>query len=326
MKKKYAPFMFLLLLALSAGPAAAASIAVVIPSEARVSGSQILLGEIASIDYDLGAGPEIKAWAAALAQISLGLSPEPGRSLTLRGGQIEQRLKAAGGPLLEADWHLPESLTVSRPGQTMDEARIKNIVEDYLSRTEPYQSGLFKILSLTAGPRPSLPPGTVSWEFQAQKSSNPTSLVGQIFFQVDGRDAGRLRVAVQLELLTPAVVAAGNFNRGHVLSEDDLNLAMIDFKRGQGALTDPALAVGWALKVNLAAGSPLRNRDLTKSLLVRRGDIVSIEAKSGGLTITATGQARQDGGLGDTISVVNLSSKKTISARVVAPNQVEVIF
>lgn len=312
--------------ALMASKALAASITVVIPSEARVSGGQILIGEIAAIDFDHEAAPEIKAWAADLAQISLGPAPEAGQSLTLRSGQIEQRLKAAGGPLTEADWHLPEVLTVFRLGQTLDEERLKSIIEEYLSRTEPYRSGTFKIISLTTGPRPSFPPGEVSWDFRAQKSSNPTYLTGRIFFQVDGREAGRLRVTAQVDLQVPAVVVAGNYSRGHVLGEDDLSLTLVDFNQGKGAITEPGLAVGSALKVSLSLGSPVREQDLTKSVMIKRGDLVTIEAKSGGLTVTATGQARQDGGFGDTISVVNLSSKKTIMARVLAPNRVEVIF
>jgi flagella basal body P-ring formation protein FlgA len=42
--------------------------------------------------------------------------------------------------------------------------------------------------------------------------------------------------------------------------------------------------------------------------------------------VTATGQAKQDGALGETIAIINLSSKKTVAGRVTGPNQVEIIF
>ncbi|MDR1111563.1 MAG: flagella basal body P-ring formation protein FlgA [Deltaproteobacteria bacterium] len=42
--------------------------------------------------------------------------------------------------------------------------------------------------------------------------------------------------------------------------------------------------------------------------------------------MTALGLARQDGALGQTISIVNQDSKKTISAKVIGPSLVEVVF
>ena len=51
-------------------------------------------------------------------------------------------------------------------------------------------------------------------------------------------------------------------------------------------------------------------KDLDKPLVLKRGDQVTIVYDEPGLQVTAKGQANADGGVGDTMAVVNVSSKK----------------
>jgi flagella basal body P-ring formation protein FlgA len=60
--------------------------------------------------------------------------------------------------------------------------------------------------------------------------------------------------------------------------------------------------------------------------LVRRGNVVVIIAESDVLKVTALGEVKEKGRRGETIRVVNLSSKKEIYARVVDSNTVKVDF
>jgi flagella basal body P-ring formation protein FlgA len=59
---------------------------------------------------------------------------------------------------------------------------------------------------------------------------------------------------------------------------------------------------------------------------VKRGDVVVIIAESAGLKITALGQVKKKGRLGDRIPVMNFDSKKVLYARVVDSNTVKVDF
>jgi flagella basal body P-ring formation protein FlgA len=60
--------------------------------------------------------------------------------------------------------------------------------------------------------------------------------------------------------------------------------------------------------------------------LVRRGDSVTIVAEAGAMRVTAAGEARQKGGRGDRIAVVNLDSRRTIYAQVIDGRTVAVNF
>lgn len=212
------------------------------------------------------------------------------------------------------------------PGQALTEGSLKAALEQYLAGAEPYKSGQYTLLSAKFGRLPTLPPGRVTYRFAPQGSSNPAYLAGTFFLNVDGQEAARVRVTAQVELSVPAVVAARPLARGQVLGEDDVSLSLAPYSQAKGALTDVAAVVGATLKANLAAGDAIHDRNLAKSVMVRRGDMVTIVAQEGGLKVTASGQARQDGALGDTVSVTNLGSKKNVSGRVIGPNMVEIVF
>lgn len=304
-------------------PLQAASLRVTVADERTVPGPRVSLGEVAEFQVLDQAGAEL---ARKLAAVDLGPAPGPGQTATLRRGQLEQRLNASGLNLSEASWSLPAELRLSGQGQALSEEILRQALVNYLSELEPYRSGRFELAGLNFGQLPALPPGRAAYRFLPQSSSNPTHLSGTFFFAVDGREVGRCRVTAQIDLYVQALVAARGLARGQIITEDDLSLSMIPYAQSKGALTDAELAVGNTLKGNLAAGEPVRDRNLAKSLVIRRGDMVTIVAKQGGLRVTASGQARQDGAIGETISVINVNSKKVITARVTGPNQVEIIF
>ncbi len=304
-------------------PLGAAQVNVTVPPENTVAGPRVLLGDVAFIDLIDPAGAEL---ARLLAQIDLGAAPAPGQRLVWRRAQLEQRLSASRLNLSEAVFSLPEELALTSRGQELTQGSLRLALERYLSETEPYRSGTFQLAAVNFGSLPTLPPGKIGYRFVPQASSNPTYLAGNFFFAVDGQEAGRVRVTAQIDLTTPALVATRALAKGHVLEEEDLSLTQVPYAQAKGALTDPSLAVGQTLKAALTAGEPVRDRNLTKSIMVRRGDMVTIIAQQGGLTVSASGQARQDGALGDTIGIVNLNSKKVVNGRVIGPNQVEIIF
>ena len=287
------------------------------------AGPRVTRGEGADFQVLNQAGSEL---AASLARIDLGPAPGPGQITTLRRGQLEQRLNASGLNLGEAGWSLPAELRLVGQGQSLSEEVLRQALESYLADIEPYRSGRFELVGLNIGQLPTLPQGRAAYRFVPQSTANPTHLTGTFFFAVDGREVGRCRVTAQIDLYVQALVAARNLSRGQVLYDSDLSLSMIPYAQSKGSLTSPELAVGQTLKNNLAAGEALRDRYLGKSVVIRRGDMVTIVAQQGGLRVTASGQARQDGAIGETISVVNVNSKKVVTARVIGPNQVEIVF
>ena len=301
-----------------------AVVSVTVPPEKTVAGDRLLLGEMAFIEVLDPAGQTL---AEALGLVDFGLAPAPGRSAVLRRDEMKKTLLASGLDLRSATWTLPAEIKVtSSENAAVSEAELRAALEKYLAASEPYQSGRFELVSLNLAPPPALAPGPVAFRFQPQGSSSPVNVSGHFIYSQNNRDVGRSRVTAQIDLSVPALVAARALPRGQVIAENDLSLTLISYNQAKGALKDMDLAVGSTLKTTLAAGAPLREQALSRSLAVRKGDTVIINARQGQLNVTTTGEAKADGVVGDTITVTNLSSKKNLRARITGPAQVEVIF
>ncbi|MDR1657865.1 MAG: flagellar basal body P-ring formation chaperone FlgA [Deltaproteobacteria bacterium] len=300
-----------------------AGVMVIFPPENTAQGSRLILGDVATVTPD---SENDQALADLVSAVDLGPSPSAGEDLILRRRQLEQRLSTSGAPISELRWLIPDEVKFTGASVATDETLVKKIITEYLDRSEPYTSGQYDLLSLNYSTPPALPHGQVEYRFTPQSSSNPAYLTGTIFFTVNGQQAGRLRVTAQVDLRIPAIVVVRDLPRNHVLAEEDLTETMVSFAQAKGALTEIDRVVGQTLKTTVRAGAPVRDRDLVATSMVKKGEIVTIIAQNGNLKISAIGQARQDGALGQTISVVNQDSKKTISAKVIGPGMVEVIF
>lgn len=125
------------------------------------------------------------------------------------------------------------------------------------------------------------------------------------------------RCLAVLFLATPAlaesVVATRTLRPNTVIGPDDLTT--VD-ARLPGALTDPALALGLETRVAIYAGRPVLPADLGAPTLVQRNQVVSLIYQAGGLAILTEGRALARGSEGQTIRVINLASRTTVSGRI----------
>jgi flagella basal body P-ring formation protein FlgA len=304
--------------------AAVALVSVTVPPEKTAAGERLLLGEMAFIEVLDPAG---EALAEALGRVDLGPAPAPGRALVLRRDDLKKARLASGLDLRSATWNLPPELKVTAEAdREVGEAELRAALEKYLAASEPYQSGRFELVSLSLGPPPVLDPGPVSFRFQPQASSNPLNITGFFVYSQNSRDVGRSRASAQVELSVPVLVAARALPRGRVLDGEDFIQDFLPYNQARGALSDAEQVLGATLKTAVTAGTPLRERALGRSLMVRSGDIVILMARQGNLSATTTGEAKADGALGDVITVTNMSSKKNVRGRIVGPGRVEVVF
>jgi flagella basal body P-ring formation protein FlgA len=101
------------------------------------------------------------------------------------------------------------------------------------------------------------------------------------------------------------------------------DVAVIDAETA-GALTRPDEAVGLEARVALYAGRPIRPGDVGPPALVERNQIVALAYRAGALNIAAEGRALGRGAAGDSIRVMNLASRTTVSGRVLPDGSVAV--
>jgi flagella basal body P-ring formation protein FlgA len=91
-------------------------------------------------------------------------------------------------------------------------------------------------------------------------------------------------------------------------------------------ITDPEAVLGKRTRRAIGSKTVMRANLVEFPPLVRRGDVVVIVAETNGFKITALGQVKKKGALGDRIPVMNFDSKKVLYARVMDANTVKIDF
>jgi flagella basal body P-ring formation protein FlgA len=118
-----------------------------------------------------------------------------------------------------------------------------------------------------------------------------------------------------------AVLAARTIRPGDTIAPADLRLGTA---QAEGALTEPAAAVGLVARRLLVAGRPLVEGDVGPPALVRRNAHVVIVFERGSLSIRAEGRALSEGAVGERVRVMNLASRQTVTGTVAADGTVGV--
>jgi flagella basal body P-ring formation protein FlgA len=120
------------------------------------------------------------------------------------------------------------------------------------------------------------------------------------------------------------VVPVRDIARGDTLAESDLTYAfMAPENVMSGTATSMESVVGMQTRRVLRAGLSMRNDDVRAPILVTKGTTVTMSFEAPGVTLTATGRAMTEGGLGETVTVLNPASYRQISAVVTGAGSVK---
>lgn len=122
-----------------------------------------------------------------------------------------------------------------------------------------------------------------------------------------------LLILAPLPALADSLVATRVIQPRTELTAEDMTLVAMEIP---GAMTDAAVAIGQEARVAIYPGRPIRAGDLGKPAVVERNQIIPLAYIAGGLTILTEGRALSRGGIGVVIEVMNLTSRKTVSAEI----------
>ncbi|MCG9759423.1 MULTISPECIES: flagellar basal body P-ring formation chaperone FlgA [Pseudoalteromonas] len=129
-------------------------------------------------------------------------------------------------------------------------------------------------------------------------------------------------VHVRIDHLFPILVSATMLEKGRVIQNEDVKIEYQPKRfRRVSYIEDKSILIGSRSKRNIREGQAFTQAHIC---MVCKGDTVTIVAKSGGLVIKTQGEAQQDGNRGELINVKNSRSGKTLRARVIEVETVEV--
>jgi len=137
----------------------------------------------------------------------------------------------------------------------------------------------------------------------------------------------KLYVPVRTAIFRQVIVATRPLTRGSILAPDDIILTEFDTSLlPRGYIVANKHAVGQKLRRAVKTGDPITPSLLDTPVMIQRGQKVSLEARSGGLTVRMAGIAKSDGILGQVIEFENQSSKRPVQAIVRSPQSAEILL
>ena len=121
------------------------------------------------------------------------------------------------------------------------------------------------------------------------------------------------------------VALSRSMSRNEMIGADDLVMVVVSERNAMGAFFNAADVIGRRVKIGVGMNKPLMARHLHPDYLVEEGSEVLISSSAGGISVDMVGYAREDGQIGEWISVENASSGKTIRGKITGEKKVRVI-
>lgn len=297
-----------LALILSAGVAMAAP---VLKSEVTVTAPVVTVGDMFED-------------AGVLAELPLFRSPLPGTTGNVDLTAVRSATARIGLTQFEANGLV--QVKVSRAAAVVDHDTLAGLIADDLRNRGILGNGMSANM-LFAAP---IDPINVA----AGTADDPARLESLRYLPGNGTFAAQFQLAgvdapldingtIEISIEAPHLVAglpAGTVLRPEHIVMRPLPILQAD---AQGVPTLEQL-VGMALNRQSRDGMLLRASDVSTPLAVAKNDLVTIYYRQGPMTLTVKGQAVTGAATGAPLQVLNLVSRRVISANVISPGAVEV--
>jgi flagella basal body P-ring formation protein FlgA len=135
----------------------------------------------------------------------------------------------------------------------------------------------------------------------------------------------RFPLHAEVSLLPAVVVAAKALPSGVLIRAADIELQQVpQHETRTGGFLSIDEVIGKETTQTIAKGKTIQPKQVRSPLLVRRGEVVTVCARSPGICVRTMGRARQNGSLGELIAVESLLDRQTYFASVSKLREVEV--
>jgi flagella basal body P-ring formation protein FlgA len=260
--------------------------------------------------------------AGPVGERMLGTGPAPGGRIVVEAAQaaaIARQFGVAWRPSAGG-----ERVVIDRPGRAISREEILATLRAGLRQAGA--AGDVEI-ELHAFAAPMIPPEMHAALSVEQLDISPSAghFTADLAIEVAGEPRQTLHLAGQLQQMTDAVIAKHKLPAGMALSAADVVLRRMPISpRNSDAAHTLAQVVGQALAHAVNADQPIALVELGQPVLVKKGALVQMQLQAPGLTLAASGEATDAGGMGDRIGVLNPISGAIVEAQIIGPDQVRV--
>ncbi|WP_319761684.1 flagellar basal body P-ring formation chaperone FlgA [Maridesulfovibrio sp.] len=290
-----------------------------IKSAAVVSGPRVTLGDIAEFYGDLP-----KQTKADLSAVELWNAPSRKRKpVRVNRNKLRVILQHYLGEMVR-NCIIPSSLTMQSGGKVMSQEQLKRAVVKVLTSQAERMDGDYKLRDFQLpdylffkdvmdGFRVKFP--------QALEPGNNNFRMEVV--SVDGRVLRRVSGTVFVDLWKPVPCPVRPINRKELITPD-----LITWKSKNMAHLGNRVWDGkggpWRVKIPVGTGQPIMRSSIEPAPVIARGDKVTLMFRSEHLKLTVPVESLEDGGVGQTVTVRNLQSKRKVIATVINAQTVQV--
>jgi len=314
----------LLLAAVLTGPVQAAEVPegtrVTLKASALVNENTVRLHHVAEIT---GENTDL---VMKLASLPLCPAPSLGQSDQLDKNMVREKLERrrwAHGVVLDGAVHTD----VTRACTRISEQKLKQIGLDYLHKHMPWKPGRADVTMIRAN-EVLIPQSDVHFQVTPQRNED---FIGEVLLLITVRgDDGALKQTWwrgHVTVTQDIVVASRYMEWGHIIANEDVSVRSVVLNDSdKGIVSSPAAVVGKKLRRRLKSGEPVKREYLDDPPLISKGDVVTAVAESKFLRVSIKAVAREEGCKGDTIRVMNMSSRKEFLGTVTGSSLVRVVY
>jgi len=206
-------------------------------------------------------------------------------------------------------------------------ATVKEEVENEFSKIIDPQIKRWEITNLSLPGEANIPQDSDSFRIIPIGAPRGKRISFSIEFMSNDSLIKRLSGSATINSFTDVVVAKSQISGGSPISFEMISLEEKAVSLPIGDLcTELADVEGQVAERRIAAGRIVKKSSIKRAPDVRTGDMVLLIAESQKVKITMQGIARQDGEIGETITVLNVRSNKRVSGRVIGQSIIQVAF
>jgi flagella basal body P-ring formation protein FlgA len=253
----------------------------------------------------------------------LGPAPEPGEDMVLEASTLYRVSRA-----FNLQWKpstMSEQLVLTRDAHLVGSSTIRKALEDKIKAKDIYNH--FNVTLNDSDARIILPPDSNRSVHVANLRLNTASDTFRAKLVAPSADnpVAQKRVRGTIARMSEVPVLKRSMRSGDVIKKRHLKMLAIPAEDINGKiLVNTDDIAGMTPRNIVRPGKPVRENQLTRPKLVKRGEKVTIKYKKGPLNLTAKGKALESGAKGEIIRAVNLDSNKTLDTHVKGDRQVRI--
>jgi flagella basal body P-ring formation protein FlgA len=150
---------------------------------------------------------------------------------------------------------------------------------------------------------------------------------GKTLFSLEYRNGTKITASANIRAFDWVVMTRRAFRKGYAFQKEDLYMTLMDTSRiPKDAIKSIDKVEGTTLTRSVPANMPVAADMTGESAMIKRGTKVTIVAEAEGFSISARGELKENGYVGNDVKVLNVDSKRIITGRLSSENTVKVVF